>query len=126
MVSENGFRLFPDDVYHGDRIQIGTDPAVYEVIDSMQTNNGNFRAVDSENRLQWANTVTDDVRIIQRGDKSNDCRRQVEKIPATDRKTPAVHVTRIIHPIHCFSSYNDYESYIDSLEDRCLPNDSDL
>lgn len=43
------------DVFRGDIIV--ADKRLYVVIDSMNSNNGNFRAKDSKGRLFWFNTL---------------------------------------------------------------------
>lgn len=52
------------DVFRGDIIK--SYGHYFVVMDSMQNNNGNFRARDKRNRLQWFNTVTDDFEVVQR------------------------------------------------------------
>lgn len=53
------------DVFRGDIITI--DGRHYIVVDSMNSNNGNFKAKDSRGRLTWFNT-----RNIDRVDKRKD------------------------------------------------------
>lgn len=53
------------DVFKGDIITISGRH--YVVIDSMNTNNGNFRAKDSKGRMTWHNTLNID-QINKRAD----------------------------------------------------------
>lgn len=55
------------DVFKGDIIT--KDKKHYIVIDSMNSNNGNFRAKDSRGRMMWFNTLNIDG-VAKRKDKT--------------------------------------------------------
>ena len=126
MVHQNGYELFPDDVYCGDKFRCDRYSGdIFTVTDSMQSNNGNFRAVDQNGKLVWFNTVSDDIEIIQRTTETRDNR--VEWIVFKreyDEKIKASKAIRISNPVKFYDEYDECE--LDSLEGMCLPNDSDL
>lgn len=124
MVHQNGYELFPDDVYCGDKFRCDRYPDdAFTVTDSMQSNNGNFRAVDQNGKLVWFNTVSDDIEIIQRTTETRDNR--VEWIvfkKEYDKKVYRARPVKHPKPMNWMLS----EEELNSLEDMCLPNDSDL
>ena len=52
------------DVFKDDIIKY--DKQFYIVLDEMQTNNGNFRAMDPHHRMIWLNTEVNKIEIIKR------------------------------------------------------------
>lgn len=124
MVYQNGYELFPDDVYCGDKFRCDRySDDVFTVTDSMQSNNGNFRAVDQNGKLVWFNTVSDDIEIIQRTTETSDNR--VEWIvfkKEYDEKLNASRVIRNSNQARYHATWDD----LDAAEDMCLPNETDL
>lgn len=97
----------------------GMCAALFKCIDSMQSNNGNFRAVDDAGRLHWFNTVTDDIYLYRRTKEVEDRRNPVKIVPVK-KSSPAV--IKITNPVRYHATWDE----LDAAEDRCLPNDSDL
>ena len=53
--------VFKDDI-------IKCDGQLYIVLDTMQSNNGNFRAENPYGHLTWLNTIVNRIEIIKRAD----------------------------------------------------------
>lgn len=134
MVYQDGCELFPNDVYCGDKFQCERYPGnVFTVTDSMQSNNGNFRAVDQNGKLVWFNTVSDDIDIIERTTTTRDNREEWTEFKRRydkqirDRQRKALRkivASAPAMPIR-FMTDEDMDA-LDCTEGRCLPNDTDL
>lgn len=122
MVYQDGCELFPNDVYCGDKFQCERYPGdVFTVTDSMQSNNGNFRAVDQNCKLVWFNTVSDDIEIIQRTTTVRDNRE--EWMAFKKRYDEQIKASKVIsNPVRFHATWDE----LDAAEDMCLPNDTDL
>lgn len=119
MVYFNNKPLFPDDVFRGDKFTVDRYPDdVFTVTDSMQSNNGNFRAVDDAGRLHWFNTVTDDIYMYRRTKEVTDNRTECK----VSKQRASVHQVVINAPVRFHATWDE----LDAAEDRCLPNDTDL
>ena len=134
MVCQNGHELFPNDVYCGDKFRCELYPGdVFTVKDSMQLNNGCFRAVDQNGKLVWFNTVSDDIDIIERTTTTRDNRKEWTVFKQRydkqirDRQREALRkivASAPARPIR-FMTDEDMDA-LDYAEGQCLPNDTDL
>lgn len=118
------------DIYQGDIFHVIVDgryimhdsgmcKAFFKCIDSMQSNNGNFRAVDDAGRLHWFNTVTDDIMIYRRTKEVNDNRQILIINPVKPAEKTAITIS---NPVRYHATWDE----LDRAEDRCLPNDTDF
>ena len=128
MITCNRMQLF--DIYSGDifRVKVngryimhdsGISAALFKCIDSMQSNNGNFRAVDDAGRLHWFNTVTDDIQMFRRTKEVHDNRQLFDIVPAKPADKTKVTIS---NPVRFHATWDE----LDRAEDRCLPNDTDF
>ena len=113
------FRVKADEKYimH----ESGMCAALFKCIDSMQSNNGNFRAVDEDGKLYWFNTVTDTILLYKRTKEVSD-ERTAYPVTPTEEVVKASKVIRISNPVNFHATWDE----LDAAEDRCLPNDSDF
>lgn len=119
MVYFNNKPIFPDDVFRGDKFTVDSYPGdVFTVADSMQSNNGNFRANDQNGKLVWFNTVSDDIDIIEKANIPHDYRKELEEVQRkANGSQPYMHYN-CAGAIYFNSDHDDYA--LDRVEDMCL------
>ena len=89
MIFENGKQVY--DIFNGDIFEVDGEHSGEEFIcvSSMQSNNGNFRAKDREDRLFWFNTITDAIYILER--QRNALRSESRKLKIKEDKVKYYH-----------------------------------
>lgn len=119
MVYFNNKPLFPDDVFRGDKFTVDSYPGdIFTVTDSMQSNNGNFRANDQNGKLVWFNTVSDDIDIIEKANIPNDYRKELEEV---QRKANGIQPYMHYQCAGAIMFHDEYDDYaLDRLDDMCL------